>query len=284
MESEFFTGGSMHQLFLVMPNLRSKIFPNFFLYRELWTEFFRAGSRLTFFGHAKFETKRFFRSFSIYRALWTLNFWDRVSRHQLFLVILNLRSKFFWNFLIYRALWTLNFFIGGSGHQNFSGHTKFEVKNVSDFFHLQSTVDTEFFCRQIWTPNFLVTLNFRLKILQNSFLYQVLWTEFFRVGSGPIFFGDAKFETKIFSEFFPLLSALDSEFVGGGGSRHQLFLVMLNLRSKFFLNFLIYRMLWTLNFSQGVPGTNFFWSCQIWGQKLFRIFSFTECSRLNLLG
>ena len=31
---------------------------------------------------------------------------------------------------------------------------------------------------------------------------------------------------------------------------------------------------------EGGLGPNFFWSCQIWGQKIFGIFSFTECSGL----
>ena len=62
-------GGSVHQLFLVMLNLRSKTFWNFFVYRVLWTEFFRG-----------------------------------VTGNQLFLIILNLRSKIFWNFFVYRVL------------------------------------------------------------------------------------------------------------------------------------------------------------------------------------
>ena len=37
-----------------------------------------------------------------------MNFSEGVSRHQLFLVILNLRSKIYCNFFIYRVLWTLN--------------------------------------------------------------------------------------------------------------------------------------------------------------------------------
>ena len=65
-----FQRGSGHQLFFIMPNLRSKNFQNLFIYRVLWTEFVRGVSGPTFFGHAEIETKKFF----IYWALWTLNF------------------------------------------------------------------------------------------------------------------------------------------------------------------------------------------------------------------
>ena len=80
-------------------------------------------------------------------------------------------------------------------------------------------------------------------------------------------------------------------FQGGDWLRDQHFLVMLNLRSKIFQNFFIYRALWTLNFLEGGvwvptffvegigPGTNIFWSCEIWGEKFFKFFSFTNHSR-----
>ena len=80
----------------------------------------------------------------------------------------------------------------------------------------------------------------------NIFTYWVLWTmNFSQGGSGPTFFGDAKFETKKFFGIFPF-----TEYSG----------------------------LWI--FQRWCPGTNFFWSCQICGQKLFRFFSFTEFSGL----
>ena len=41
-------------------------------------------------------------------------------------------------------------------------------------------------------------------------------------------------------------------------SGHQLFLVTLNLRSKIFQIFLIYRVQWMMNFLEGSLGTNFF--------------------------
>ena len=74
--------------------------------------------------------------------------------------------------------------------------------------------------------------------------------------SGPILFSDAKFETKKVLEFFHLQSALDSEFFTGGVWAPT-FLVMLNLRLKIFQNFFIYRVLWTLNFSEGCLGLVF---------------------------
>ena len=113
-------------------------------------------------------SSNFFWIFFIYKALWTLNILQGRLGHQLFLVTPNLRliifqnflregsgpnffghtkfetKKFFGNFFIYRMLWTLNF-TGGIWAPTFLGHAKFEVKNFSEFFNLQSTVDSEFF-------------------------------------------------------------------------------------------------------------------------------------------
>ena len=83
--------------------------------------------------------------------------------------------------------------------------------------------------------------NLRSKIFNNFLLYCAHWTLNLS-GEGveaPTFFGHAKFEVKNFLEFFQLQSTVDSELFRGGGSRHQLFLVMLHLKSKFFRNFLI---------------------------------------------
>ena len=78
-------------------------------------------------------------------------------------------------------------FFGGCMGTNFFGNAKFEVKNFSEFFHLLSAVESEFFPARVLAPTF---------------------------------FGHAKFEVKKFSEFFPLLSAVDPEFVSGGASGH----------------------------------------------------------------
>ena len=125
------------------------------------SELFRGGGVCapTFFGHAKFEVKNF-QNFFIYRVLWTLNFLEGVSGHQVFLVMTNLRSNFFRKFLIYRTLLMLNFLQRGLG-TNLFGHTKFEVKNLSAFFNLQSTVDAEFFTEGSRHQLFLVMLNSR---------------------------------------------------------------------------------------------------------------------------
>ena len=124
-------------------------------------------------------------------------------------------------------LWTLNFFQGGLGTNCF-GHTKFEVKIVLEFFHLQSTVDSEFFAVGVWAPTF---------------------------------FGHAKFEVKTFLDFFNLQSTLDSEFFAAQ-SGHQLFFVTLNLRSKIFRNFFLYQALWTEFFREG-SGPTFFGDAKI---------------------
>ena len=80
---------------------------------------------------------------------------------------------------------------------NFFGHTKFEFKNLSQFFHLQSTLDSELF-RGGGSAHklFSFMLNLRSKNFHNFFFYRVVWTVNF------------------------------SEVVSG----HQLFLVTLNLR------------------------------------------------------
>ena len=53
---------------------------------------------------------------------------------------------------------------------------------------------------------------------------------------------------------------------------------------KFFGIFSFTKCSWLWNFlGRGVClGTNFFWSCQIWSQKNFRIFSFIEYSRVSV--
>ena len=107
------------------------------------------------------------------------------------------------------------------------GHTKFEVINFSECFHLQSALDSEFFALGCGHQLILVPLNFRSKMFWNPFIYRVLWTlNFSQRGLGT-----------------------------------NCFLLTLNLRSNIFQNFFVYRVLWTLNFFQlGGIGTNFFWS------------------------
>ena len=171
------------------------------------------------------------------------------------------------------------FFRGGVWAPTFLSHTEFEVENVSEFFRLQSTLDCEFFLgvgggvsghqvfwsQQIWGQkkfvggglgtNFFGHANFRSKIFQNFFLYQVLWTlNFFvlEICLGTNFFWTCQiWGQKVFRIFsFTKQSGLWI-FWGGDWSRHQHFLVMLNLRSKNFQNFFIYRALRTLNFLEG---------------------------------
>ena len=97
------------------------------------------------------------------------------------------------------------------------GHAKFEVKDFSEFFCLQSALDSEFFRGVSGHQRFLVTLNLRSKIFRNFFVYRVLWTEFFRGGDWrPTFFGHAKFEVKYFSEIFRLQSTMELNCLGEG--------------------------------------------------------------------
>ena len=257
-----------------MPNLRPKIFWNFFLYQALMTLKFYGGIWTpTFFGNPKFDVKNFF----LYRVLCTLNFW----------VISNMRSKI-----------------------------------LTELFPLLNTQDFEFFREgeglgtnfswscQIWGKKF-----FRIFSLTKRSGLWIYW----RVVQAPTFFSHSKFEVKHFWEFFPFPSALVSEFVGAGcldtnifwscqiwgqkffrivsfiertglwifhkgwGSSHQLFLVMPNLRFKPFQKFFMSTPLWTLNFWDGGLFTNFF------GHSKFEVifqnfFLYQNLWTLNLLG
>ena len=83
-------------------------------------------------GNSKFRSK-FFQIFFIYRVMWTLNILDGVSGHQLFLVILNFRSKFFRNFLHLQSTVDLEFFRWDVQVPTFFGDAKFHVKFFSNF-------------------------------------------------------------------------------------------------------------------------------------------------------
>ena len=245
--------------------------------------FLQEGPSTNFFGHTKFEVKKFSECF------------------------------------LYWVIWTLNLLGKGDPGTNFFSHPKFEVKNFMEFFLLQSALESEFVQGEGSVQQlFLVILNLSSKFVWNFLLYQALWTEFFRGGSGPTFFGHGKFETKkfcgIFSitehsernflegglgkfflvmpnltptnclKFFYLQSTVDSKIFAGDGFGDQLFFIMPNLRSKIFWNFFLYQALWT-EFSRGGVWANFFWSHQIWGQKFFGFFFlYWVLWTLNLLG
>ena len=72
------------------------------------------------------------------------------SGHQLFLVMLNLRSKFF----CLQSTLDSEFFRGDVQGPTFLGHTKFEVKNFLEFFQLHSTVDSELLMEGTLGTNF----------------------------------------------------------------------------------------------------------------------------------
>ena len=215
-----------------MLNLSFKSFQNIFLYQALWSLKFSGRGLVwvaTFFGHVKFVIKKFSELFCLWSALdsefvsgvWVPTFFGH--------------AKFDW---------TLNFSEGVSGHQLFLV-TKFEVKNFSEFLLFNK-------CSGLWIfqggwrsghQHFLVTPNLRSIFFWNFLVYRALWTLNFlgRVDIWtPTFLGHAKFEVKIFSEFFHWLRGLDFDFFGEGGG----------------------------------PGTNFFWSCQIEVNIFFKIFFF----------
>ena len=98
-----------------------------------------------------------------------------------------------------------------------------------NFFLLQSALDSEFFGGGVWVPTFFVMHHLR---------------------------------PKNFFEFFHLQSALDSEFLRGSVWAPTFFGHTKFEVKTFFGIFFIYRVLLTLNFSEGGLDTNFL-SCQI---------------------
>ena len=137
----------------------------------------------------------------------------------------------------------------------FFGHAQFEVKNFSEFFLLQSALDSEFFAVVVWVPTFCGNTKFEVKIF-SEFFHLRLTVNFLQQESGHQFFlvtlnlrskifqivsfteccglqiclerriwaptvcGHTKFVVKNFSEFFLLLTTVDSEFLRGGRSWH----------------------------------------------------------------
>ena len=194
--------GLFTNFFWSHPNLRSKCFQNFFLYRAtLDSEFVlvlgEEGSVHQLFWSCQIWGQKFFRIFSFTERS-QLNFSEGGSDTNFFWLCQILEQKIFGIFFLYQLLWSLKFWGGGSGHQLF-----------------------------------LVMPNLKSKKFQNFFLYWVLLTEFFGgVVQTQTFYGHAKFETKNFSEFFPLQTTLDSESIGG----------------------------------RVVQAPTFFWSFQTWGQ------------------
>ena len=147
-------------------------------------------------------------------------------------------QKFSESFL-YRALWTLNF-LGRVGVwvPTFFGHTKFKDKKFSEFFHLQSILDSEFLGGEGPSTNFIWSSQ--------------IWCQ-------------------KFVKIFLLLSALNCIFQRG--SRHQLFLVMPNFRPKIFWNFFLYQVLLTLKFLGQVSGHQLFLVTLNWWSKFFPLLS-----------
>ena len=153
LNSEFFRGGlSRTQLFLVMPNLRPKSFWKFFIYRLLWTLNFswREVWEPTFLV-THYLSSKFFRILSItkHSGLWRFH-WEDWSGHQLFLVMLNLKSKSFRKFFVYKVVWTMNF-LGVSGYQLFLSH---QIWLDPKFFGVGCLGSTFFWSYQIWGQKF----------------------------------------------------------------------------------------------------------------------------------
>ena len=90
--------------------------------------------------------------------------------------------------------------------------------------------------------------------------------------------------TQIFQNFL-IYKVLWTLNLYEGVSRNQLILVTLNLTSKFFWNFFIFRVLWTLNFSEGVSGHQLFFVMLNLRSKIFWNFFLSHALwTLNLSG
>ena len=64
-------------------------------------------------------------------------------------------------------------------------------------------------------PTFFGHAKFEVKIFWNFFVYRVLWTEFFRGGDWkPTFFDHTEFEVKNILEFFCLQSTVNLNCLG----------------------------------------------------------------------
>ena len=208
--------------------------------------------------------------------------------HQLFWSLLNLRSKSFQNIFLYQAVWTLNFSgrVGGWAPTVFC-HTKFEVKTFSEFFHLQSALDSEFFRGGGVSGHhlFLDTTNLRLKIFQNFFLYWALWSlNFFWVGLCLII--NIFWSCQIWGQkFFRIFSLTEHSVLNIWDDRsgHQIFLVALNLRSNIIWNFFVYRVLWTLYLSQ-VQSPTFLVTLNLRSKSFQNIFLYQAVWTLNFSG
>ena len=219
---------------------------------------------------SNFRVKKFSELFCLQSTLHS-EFFRGGSGTQLSLEMPNLRPKSFWIFLFTDCSGLWIFQGGKSGNQLSLVMHYLTSTSFQNIFHYQALWSLKFSLRGlVWVPTFFCHAKFEVKKFRIIFyltsaldfeffresggldtkvfrifdLQCTLDSEFFGGGSGyQIFFGHTKFEVKSCSAFFPLPSTLHSEFIGG--SRHQLFLVT-----------------------------------QIWGQKVFSIFSFTKCSGL----
>ena len=90
----------------------------------------------TFFSHSKFEVKKFSEFINLQSTV-DSEFYRGGVRAPTFLVTQNLSKKFFGIFSFTNC--------SSVRAPTFFGHAKFEVKTFSEFLHLQSAVDSDFF-------------------------------------------------------------------------------------------------------------------------------------------
>ena len=145
-------------------------------------------------------------------------------------------------------------------------------KNFSEFFHFQSDLESEFFRGDVRAPTSFGHGKFEVKNLRNFSIYRVLWTLNFSQGGfrHQLFLVTLNLRSKSFQSFFHLQSPLDSEFFRWD-VRAPIFFGHTKFKVKKFRNFFIYRVLWTLNFSERVSGHHLFF-----GHAKFEVKTFWE--------
>ena len=244
---------------------------------KLWFSLAGWGPGTNFFWSFKFEIKIFLKFF-LFQSTLDYDFLVGAPA-KLFLATPNLRSKSF-RIFSFTEHSGLNFSEGGREPTVF-GQTKFEIKKISEFFFLLSALDW-IFHRRVWA-NFWSHQIWDQKFFRIFFIYRLFWTLNFsgEGGLGTNFFWSCQiWVQKVFRIFFSIKHSGILSFQLEDWSRHQHFMVMLNLRSTTFRIFSFTEQSGLWIFHKGIQDTNIFWSHQIWSQKFFRIFCFTKCSGL----
>ena len=137
--SEFFRVGSGNQTFLVIPNLKPKVFSEFFSLLTTLDWNFRAGVQANFFWSCQISGQIFFQNFFISKTLDSKFFRGGVWAPY-FLGNAKFEVKISFRIFIYQALWTLNFLEGGLDANFFWSRQIRNQKFFRNFFCLLKTL------------------------------------------------------------------------------------------------------------------------------------------------